>query len=41
MTPETAQLGSDRFHMVKDLTPRQWSHKDYPNLSKLKVFNVK
>lgn len=41
MTPETAQLGLDRFNMVKDLEPRQWSFKDYPDISKMKVFNVK
>lgn len=41
MTPETAQLGLDRFNIVKDLEPRQWSFKDYPDISKMKVFNVK
>ncbi len=41
MTPETAQLGLDRFNVVKDLEPRQWSYKDYPDISKMKVFNVK
>lgn len=41
MTPETAQLGLYRFNIVKDLAPRQWSYKDYPDISKMKVFNVK
>jgi dTDP-4-amino-4,6-dideoxygalactose transaminase len=41
MTPETAQLGLDRFLIVKDIEPRQWSYKDYPDLSTMKVFNVK
>jgi len=38
MTPETAQMGLDRFLIVKDLAPRQWGYKDYPDLSILKVF---
>lgn len=41
MTPETAQMGLDRFLTVKDSEPRQWSYKDYPDLSTMKVFNVK
>ena len=41
MTPETAQLGLDRFLAVKDIAPRKWSYTDYPDLSKMKVFNVK
>jgi hypothetical protein len=38
MTPETAQLGLERFNVVKDLEPRQWSYKDYPDVSTMKVF---
>jgi dTDP-4-amino-4,6-dideoxygalactose transaminase len=38
MTPETAQLGLERFNIVKDLAPRQWSFKDYPDVSTMKVF---
>lgn len=38
MTPETAQLGIDRFHQVKNLAPAYWSHNNYPNISKMKVF---
>lgn len=38
MTPETAQLGIQRFNEVKDIEPKQWSYKDYPDLSKMKVF---
>jgi hypothetical protein len=41
MTPETAELGIEKFIQVKDLTPKQWSNKDYPDISKMKVFNVK
>ena len=41
MTPETAQKGIEEFHKVKDISPRHWSYLDYPNLSTMKVFNVK
>lgn len=39
MTPETAQLGIERFHEVKDKEPKKWSSSDYPDISKMKVFN--
>lgn len=38
MTPETAQLGIQRFNEVKDVSPKRWSFKDYPDISKMKVF---
>lgn len=38
MTPETAELGLARFNIVKDMEPRDWSFKDYPDLSQMKVF---
>lgn len=38
MTPETAQLGMDRFQQVKSLPPAYWSYQNYPNISKMKVF---
>lgn len=41
MTPETAELGIERFNQVKDIEPKRWSDKDYPDISKMKVFNVK
>jgi hypothetical protein len=41
MTPETAELGLDKFNTVKDIKPRQWSWKDYPDLTTMSVFNVK
>ena len=42
MTPETAQLGINKLKETKDLLPRQWSFKDYPDISQMKVFkNVK
>lgn len=39
MTPETAQTGIDKFNQVKNIDPRKWSFKDYPDISKFKVFN--
>jgi dTDP-4-amino-4,6-dideoxygalactose transaminase len=42
MTPETAQLGINKLKEIKDLLPKQWSFKDYPDISQMKVFkNVK
>jgi dTDP-4-amino-4,6-dideoxygalactose transaminase len=41
MTPETAELGIEKFHQVKNLESKRWSNQDYPNISKIKVFNVK
>ena len=29
------------FQEVKDIKPREWSFKDYPNLKTMKVFNAK
>lgn len=40
MTPETAELGINRFHEVKDLPAKIWSYQDYPDISKMKVFNA-
>lgn len=40
MTPETAQTGIYRFATAEVTEPRKWSWKDYPDLSKLRVFNV-
>lgn len=34
MTPETAELGLEKFIKVKDMPSRQWSYRDYPDLSK-------
>lgn len=39
MTPETASLGIERFHQVVNKEPKRWTYKDYPNVSKMKVFN--
>jgi dTDP-4-amino-4,6-dideoxygalactose transaminase len=38
MTPETAQTGIFRFASAEVTEPRKWSHQDYPDLSKMKVF---
>lgn len=40
MTPETAQTGIYRFGAAERKEPRRWSYLDYPDLSKLKVFNA-
>jgi dTDP-4-amino-4,6-dideoxygalactose transaminase len=39
MTPETANKGIEEFYKVKDISPRSWGHKDYPDISTMKVFN--
>ena len=38
MTPETAQLGLDKLQAAIDTPPRIWSHEDYPDLTKMKIF---
>jgi dTDP-4-amino-4,6-dideoxygalactose transaminase len=38
MTPETANLGMERFERVKDIPSRTWTNEDYPDLRKNKVF---
>ena len=38
MTPETAQLGIDKFKTVVNQSPKIWTDKDYPDLSQMKVF---
>ena len=40
MTPETAMLGLDRLESAKNTKPRDWVISDWPDLTKLKVFNV-
>lgn len=40
MTPETAELGIQKFQEVKDIPAKLWSYQDYPNISKMKVFNA-
>lgn len=38
MTPETAELGINKFETVKDITPDKWTYKKYPYLPNMKVF---
>jgi len=38
MTPETAQLGLDKLQTAIDTPPRIWSHEDYPDLTKMKLW---
>lgn len=40
MTPETAQTGIYRYCAAEVKEARRWSSKDYPDLSKMKVFNA-
>ena len=39
MTPETAQLGVDKFFDAITTEPRQWKLNDWPDLTKMEVFN--
>ena len=39
MTPETAQLGLEKFPQVKSVLPTRWSYQNYPDLKTMKVFN--
>ena len=39
MTPEIAQLGLSKFHDAICTKPASWSWKNYPDISKFKVFN--
>lgn len=41
MTPETAQLGLDRFYTATVTEPKQWGYYNYPNLRLMEVFNEK
>lgn len=38
MTPETAQLGIDKFEEAVNKTPRQWAWTDWPDLRNMEVF---
>lgn len=39
MTPETAQAGIYKFCSAEVTEPRKWSYLDYPDLTKMEVFN--
>jgi dTDP-4-amino-4,6-dideoxygalactose transaminase len=38
MTPETAQLGLDKFENAKNTTPTKWNVTDWPDLTTMDVF---
>jgi dTDP-4-amino-4,6-dideoxygalactose transaminase len=40
MTPETAEKGIFKFCTAEVTEPKLWSDKDYPDISKMKVFNA-
>ena len=39
MTPEVAQLGLDKLPKAIETTPRQWVVTDWPDLTKMDIFN--
>ena len=41
MTPETAQMGLKKLPKAIDTNPHQWVYTDWPDLSKMKIFNEK
>lgn len=41
MTPETALLGLDKLDAAIATLPRQWAIEDWPDVSKMKIFNNK
>lgn len=41
MTPETAKIGLEKFSEASSKIPRSWGYLDYPDLKKMKVFDIK
>lgn len=41
MTPETAKLGLEKIKQAIDTEPRKWTVNDWPDLTKMKIFNKK
>lgn len=39
MTPETAKLGLEKLPLAIETQPRQWFVTDWPDLTKMKIFN--
>jgi dTDP-4-amino-4,6-dideoxygalactose transaminase len=39
MTPETAKLGLEKLQAAIESEPRQWTTEDWPDLTKMKIFN--
>ncbi len=40
MTPETAQLGLEKLPQAKNTIPKQWTTKDWPDLTQMSIFKV-
>ena len=38
MSPETAQLGLEKFENIKNIPPKKWCFADYPYLPRMEVF---
>jgi dTDP-4-amino-4,6-dideoxygalactose transaminase len=38
MTPETAQLGLDKFEKAIETEPRKWTINDWPDLTQMDIF---
>jgi dTDP-4-amino-4,6-dideoxygalactose transaminase len=38
MTPETAEIGIEKFKVIKDIFPQKWNYKLYPDLTKMTIF---
>lgn len=41
MTPETAKLGLEKLKQAIETTPKKWLVTDWPDLTKMKIFNKK
>ena len=41
MTPETAKLGLEKIKQAIDITPKKWLVTDWPDLTKMEIFNTK
>ena len=41
MTPETAKLGLEKLKQAIDTPPRKWLVTDWPDLTKMEIFNTK
>mgnify|MGYP001344149895 CR=1 FL=1 len=41
MTPETAKLGLKKLDTAISISPKQWRYNDWPDLTKMKIFNNK
>ena len=38
MTPETAQIGSQKLEKIKNISSKKWTYMNYPDLSQMSVF---